>query len=144
MLLGKPGFEMARLPGAHEDKVLAGSPPTISRERSHHESSIHFDAVASSGSVMKSRTHRDRIAKAEKVIAFEMEAAGVWDQLPTLIVKGVSDYADCHKNDMWREFASASAWACTKAVIEKWEKQIIKEQFESQVRALFCNSLGEG
>lgn len=122
---------------ALEDKVLAGSPPTISRERSHHEPSIHFGAVASSDSVMKSGTHRDRIAKAEKVIAFEMEAAGVWDQLPTHVVKGVSDYADCHKNDMWREFASASAWACTKAVIEKWEKQVIKEQYRVASQGTF-------
>lgn len=128
MLLEKPGFETARFPGVQEDKVLAGSPPTISRERSHTEPSVHFGAVASSDQVMKSGTHRDRIAKAEKVIAFEMEAAGVWDQLPTLVVKGVSDYADCHKIDLWKEFASASAWACTKAVIEKWEKQATKEQ----------------
>jgi nucleoside phosphorylase len=129
MLLEKPGFGTAKFPGAHEDKVLAGTPPTIARERSHDEPRIHFGAVASSDSVMKSGADRDRIAKAENVIAFEMEAAGVWDQLPTLIVKGVSDYADCHKNDVWREFASASAWACTKAVIERWEKQATKEQY---------------
>lgn len=129
MLLEKPGFETARFPGVHEDEVLAGSPPTISRERSHDEPSIHFGGVASSDSVMKSGIHRDRIAKAEQVIAFEMEAAGVWDQLPTLVVKGVSDYADSHKNDLWKEFASASAWACTKVIIEKWEKQATKEQY---------------
>jgi nucleoside phosphorylase len=142
MLLGKPGFGTAGFPGAHEDKVLAGSPPKSSRERSHNEPSIHFGAVASSDLVMKSGTDRDRIAKAEKVIAFEMEAAGVWDQLPTLVAKGVSDYADCHKNDMWKEFASASAWACTKAVIEKWEKQATKEQYRVvSLKAFFSSSL---
>jgi hypothetical protein len=38
--------------------------------------------------MMKSGTDRDRIAKAGETIAFEMEGAGVWDQFPTVVIKG--------------------------------------------------------
>ncbi|KAF5017438.1 hypothetical protein F66182_10633, partial [Fusarium sp. NRRL 66182] len=40
---------------------------------------------------MKSGEHRDEIARKEKVIGFEMEGAGVWDNIPCIIIKG--DYA---------------------------------------------------
>ncbi|KAK4933389.1 hypothetical protein LTR49_000383 [Elasticomyces elasticus] len=82
--------------------------------------SIHFDRVASGNAVMKSGIHRDRLIAQEKVIAFEMEGAGVWDQLPTIIVKSVCDYSDSHKNKAWQDFAAATAASCTKAIIEEW------------------------
>ncbi|KAK6215748.1 pfs domain-containing protein [Colletotrichum tabaci] len=54
--------------------------------------------VASGDTVMKSGEHRDNLAKELGVIALEMEGAGVWDQIPCIVVKGVCDYADSHKN----------------------------------------------
>jgi hypothetical protein len=50
---------------------------------------IHVGAVASGDSVIKSVAHRNRIAKQENVIAFEMEEAGVWDEVPCVVMKGV-------------------------------------------------------
>jgi nucleoside phosphorylase len=63
---------------------------SISRKRHkdtlHHPKSIrlvdpvvHFGAYASGDIVMKSGEDRDEIGRREKVIAFEMEAAGIWD-----------------------------------------------------------------
>lgn len=43
---------------------------------------IHFGLIASGDPVIKSGYHRDDIAAREKVIAFEMEGAGVWDNFP--------------------------------------------------------------
>ena len=43
---------------------------------------------------MRSAVDRDRIAKPHKAEAVEMEGVGIWKQLPSLIIKGVSDYAD--------------------------------------------------
>ncbi|KAL4860414.1 hypothetical protein BDV12DRAFT_191719 [Aspergillus spectabilis] len=62
--------------------------------------SIYIGPVASADTVMKSGQHRDEIVKREKVIGFEMEGAGVWDNVPCIIVKGVCDYADSHKSKM--------------------------------------------
>ncbi|KAF9894873.1 hypothetical protein FE257_004494 [Aspergillus nanangensis] len=81
---------------------------------------IHFGLVASGDTLMRSGIHRDAIASREKVIAFEMEAAGVWDILPCMLIKGVSDYADSHKNKIWQRYASAAAAACLKSILEQW------------------------
>ena len=62
---------------------------------------IHFGIIASGDSVIKSAEHRDEIAAKERVIAFEMEGAGVWDNLPCIVIKGVCDYADSHKNKIF-------------------------------------------
>jgi len=69
---------------------------------------------------MKSGEDRDQIAAKENVIAFDMEGAGVWDILPCLIIKGVCDYADSHKDKRWQNYAAVSAAACMKAFLENW------------------------
>ncbi|GFF68315.1 hypothetical protein IFM47457_02020 [Aspergillus lentulus] len=81
---------------------------------------IHFGPIACSNQVMKSAQHRDKIAGEEKVIAFEMEGAGTWDYVPTLVIKSVADYADCHKSKEWQGYAAITAAACTKAVLAEW------------------------
>ena len=69
---------------------------------------------------MKSGEHRDKIAAKEKVIAFEMEGAGVWDNFPCVVLKGVCDYADNHKNKKWQRYSAATAAACMKAFLKEW------------------------
>ncbi|KAL6825503.1 nucleoside phosphorylase domain-containing protein [Trichoderma sp. SZMC 28015] len=78
---------------------------------------IHTGSVASGDTVMKSGVDRDIIAKKEGIIAFEMEAAGISCQLPCLVIKGVSDYADSHKHSEWQDFAAATAAATAKALL---------------------------
>lgn len=86
---------------------------------------IHFGTIASANTVMKSATHRDQIIELERkrgeyIVAFEMEGAGMWDNRSCVIIKGVSDYADSHKNDIWHPYAAATSAACAKAFIEEW------------------------
>jgi nucleoside phosphorylase len=69
---------------------------------------------------MKSGQHRDEIATQHNLIAFEMEASGIWDQLPCFVVKGVCDYADSHKNKYWQHYAAATAAACMKAILGEY------------------------
>ncbi|KAL5356413.1 nucleoside phosphorylase domain-containing protein [Aspergillus floccosus] len=93
----------------------------IQRKQSTGETAaIHFGRIASSDQVMKSAADRDRIANQEDIVAFEMEGAGVWDNFPTIIVKGVCDYADGHKNKQWQKYASVTAAACAKALLREW------------------------
>lgn len=84
--------------------------------------SIHLGAVASGDTVFKSGEDRDDIAKSEGVIAFEMEGAGIWEEIPCIIVKGVCDYADSHKNKKWQNFAAATAAAAAKALLQRYPK----------------------
>jgi hypothetical protein len=82
---------------------------------------IHFGLVASGDTVMKSGEDRDDIAARDGVVAFEMEGAGVWENFPgSLVIKGVCDYADSHKNKRWQGYAAATAAAVTKGFLENW------------------------
>ncbi|OWT42400.1 phosphorylase superfamily [Pochonia chlamydosporia 170] len=84
------------------------------------EPAVHIGAIASGDTVMRSGEDRDRIAKKEGVIAFEMECAGVWEEMPCIVVKSVCDYADCHKNKKWQDFAAATAASASKAILERY------------------------
>ncbi|WPJ65269.1 hypothetical protein SMAC4_13900 [Sordaria macrospora] len=77
-------------------------------------------AIGSGDSVIRSGEHRDQIAKQAKVIAFEMEGAGVWDEVPCIVIKGVCDYADSHKTKEWQNYAAATAASVAKAVMERY------------------------
>ncbi|KAJ0426159.1 hypothetical protein BJY00DRAFT_127026 [Aspergillus carlsbadensis] len=81
---------------------------------------IHFGCVASGDTVMKSGEDRDAIARQHAAIAFEMEGAGVCPILQCIVVKGVCDYADSHKDKLWQPFAAGIAAACMKAILEEW------------------------
>ncbi|KAF3099628.1 hypothetical protein TWF102_002302 [Orbilia oligospora] len=81
---------------------------------------IHFGAVASGDLSMMSAYHRDKIAAKDNVIAFERTAAGIWDAFPTVIIKGVCNYADSHKNEVWERYAAATAAACMKGFLREW------------------------
>ncbi|KAL2693532.1 hypothetical protein Neosp_000092 [[Neocosmospora] mangrovei] len=83
---------------------------------------VHIGLVASGDRVMKSAAERDRLSKEEGVIALDMEGAGVWDELPCIIVKGVCDYADSHKNKKWQPFAAATAASAAKALLSCYIK----------------------
>ncbi|KAH8696324.1 hypothetical protein BGW36DRAFT_428337 [Talaromyces proteolyticus] len=79
---------------------------------------IHVGMIASGDTVMKSGTDRDSIAFQDDIIAFDMEGAGVWEKFPSvLVVKGVCDYADSHKNKRWQLYAAAAAATATKSFL---------------------------
>ncbi|KKK24026.1 hypothetical protein ARAM_005927 [Aspergillus rambellii] len=82
--------------------------------------SAYIGTVASADTVMKSGQHRDSISQKEGVIGFETVGAGVWDNIPCIIIKGVCDYADSHKNNLWQAYAAATGAAAAKAFLEYW------------------------
>ncbi|PLN81271.1 purine and uridine phosphorylase [Aspergillus taichungensis] len=83
---------------------------------------LHFGTMASRDAVIKYADYREYMFRKEKAIGFDMESAGLWEYLPTVIVKGVCDYADSHKNNLWQDYAAASAAACTRAVLDLWDR----------------------
>jgi nucleoside phosphorylase len=80
---------------------------------------IHFGPVASGDIVMKSGEERDKIAAEHQILAFEMEGVGVWDRKWELfVIKGITDYADSHKNKGWQKYAAYTAAAAFRAFLE--------------------------
>lgn len=108
------GCDSARLVSRQRLSQSMGTNP------SEQKPLVHFGLFATGDIVMKSGEDRDAIAAEEKVIAFEMEGAGVWETFPCLVIKGVCDYADSHKSKSWQNFAATTAAACTKAFLENW------------------------
>ncbi|KAH6869398.1 nucleoside phosphorylase domain-containing protein [Thelonectria olida] len=81
---------------------------------------IYIGRIGSGNTVMKSGEDRDRIATKHNLIAFEMEGAGAWDEVPCIVVKGICDYADSHKNKAWQDFAAATAASVAKAILKRY------------------------
>jgi nucleoside phosphorylase len=85
---------------------------------SGEEVTIHYGMIASGNQVMKDGLTRDRLSKElGGVLCFEMEAAGLMNDFPCLVIRGISDYADSHKNKTWQPYAAATAAACAKAIL---------------------------
>jgi nucleoside phosphorylase len=51
------------------------------------------------------------------VLCFEMEAAGLMNSFPCLVIRGICDYADSHKNKRWQAYAAGAAAAYAKKVL---------------------------
>ncbi|KAL9095520.1 MAG: hypothetical protein Q9165_002391 [Trypethelium subeluteriae] len=90
--------------------------------------SVHFGLIASGDQVIRDACYRDQLAEENGIIAFEMEGAGTWDNFPTIVIKGVCDYADSHKTKIWQPHAAAVAAACTKALLDQWVVSRDKER----------------
>lgn len=79
---------------------------------------VHFGTYGSEDVVMRSGNYTRTLLKERGIMAIDMESRGIWhaagSHIPrdVVIIRGVSDYADSHKNDAWQPYA-AMASACT-------------------------------
>lgn len=91
----------------------------IKRKDRSSKPAIHYGVIASGNSVIKDGVSRDEILQRleEKCICFEMEAAGLMNNFPCLVIRGICDYADAHKTDRWQNYAAATAAAFAKELL---------------------------
>ena len=68
---------------------------------------------------MKHSITWDKIAKEEGVIYFEIEAARLMDNFPCLVIRGICNYIDSHKNKLWQPYAAATAAAYAKYLLSQ-------------------------
>ncbi|KAL4774447.1 hypothetical protein BDW60DRAFT_214958 [Aspergillus nidulans var. acristatus] len=78
---------------------------------------IHYGLIASGDRVMKDSETRDRLAKQHGILCFEMEAAGLMNELPTVVIRGICDYCDSHKQKQWQGYAALTAAAYAKLLL---------------------------
>lgn len=80
---------------------------------------VHYGIIASANSVMKNAVERDRYAQDPElnVLCFEMEAGGLTNNFPCLVIRGVCDYSDSHKNDEWHKYAALTAAAYARELL---------------------------
>jgi nucleoside phosphorylase len=87
------------------------------KPRTSTEPQVHYGLIASGNQVIKHGQTRDRLASQHGIICFEMEAAGLMNQLPCLVIRGICDYSDSHKNNQWQGYAALTAAAYAKVLL---------------------------
>lgn len=98
-------------------RLLATRHPRLS-----NSPKIHYGLIGSGNQVMKHGLTRDNVARSQTthgpgVLCFEMEAAGLTDNFPCLVVRGICDYSDSHKNKGWQRYAAAVAAAYARELL---------------------------
>ncbi|KAF2469529.1 purine and uridine phosphorylase [Lindgomyces ingoldianus] len=90
-------------------------------ERTEEEDNpaIHYGLIASANQLMKDALVRDKLATEKNVLCFEMEAAGLMNSFPCLVIRGICDYSDSHKNKEWQGYAAMAAAAYAKDLLCK-------------------------
>ncbi|OTB05176.1 hypothetical protein M426DRAFT_31693, partial [Hypoxylon sp. CI-4A] len=88
-------------------------------KRKPQEMKVHFGIIASGDKVVKDTALRKWITQGlgKDVLCVEMEAAGLMNNFPCIVIRGICDYADSHKNYAWQEHAAAVAAAFAKELL---------------------------
>lgn len=104
--------------GDYPDCSMCDQGRLVDREvRATDEPVTHYGLIASGNQVMKDAKKRDSLAQSMDILCFEMEAAGLVDQLSCLVIRGICDYCDSHKNKEWQEYAALTAAAYAKELL---------------------------
>ena len=88
-------------------------------ERTEHDDNpaIHYGLIASGNRLIKDASMRNSLAAEKDVLCFEMEAAGLLNHFPCLVIRGICDYSDSHKSKEWQGYASMVAAAYAKDLL---------------------------
>lgn len=83
----------------------------VKRDEHNDDPAIHYGLIASANQLNKDAIIRDKFAIEKGVLCFEMEAAGLMNHFPCLVIRGICDYSDSHKQKEWQGFAAMTAAA---------------------------------
>ncbi|KAE8417808.1 hypothetical protein BDV36DRAFT_283421 [Aspergillus pseudocaelatus] len=120
-------------PMNHEAKqVTSNASNTVGEEGRNKPEDIrvHYGLIASGNQVIKDATLRDKLDSefGSHVLCVEMEAAGLMNNFPCIVIRGICDYADSHKNKEWQEYAATVAAAFTKELLEYVQPSDVDEE----------------
>ncbi|KAL2826768.1 purine and uridine phosphorylase [Aspergillus pseudoustus] len=110
-------------------RTNANNDDRSAQERAEDEVRIHHGLIASGNRVIKDAKVRDMIngLYGGHVLCIEMEAAGLMDNFPCLVIRGICDYADVHKTKDWQEYAAVVAAAYAKELLSIVPRQQIEQ-----------------
>lgn len=109
-------------------------------KRKHRSMRVHHGLIASGNKVIKDGLLRDQVngSLGGDVLCFEMEAAGLMNNFPCLVIRGICDYCDSHKNKAWQEHAAAVAAAFAKELLGCIQQNDVKNE------RLISDTMNEG
>jgi nucleoside phosphorylase len=85
--------------------------------RSESGPRIHYGTIGSANEVIEDSATRDKLKADLGILCVEMEAAGLMDEFSCLVIRGICDYADSHRNKRWQPYAAATAAAYAKELL---------------------------
>jgi nucleoside phosphorylase len=93
------------------------------RSRTTGQPKVFVGPIASANVLLKNSKKRDELRDKFGVKAVEMEGSGIadasWDlEVGYLVIRGICDYCDGHKNDRWQQYAAVVAAAYTRVLLE--------------------------
>lgn len=89
---------------------------------------IHYGTIASANHLMNDAKLRDRLATENDVLCFDTEAAGLMNHFPCLVIRGICDYSDSHKNSDWHGYAAMTAAAFAKDLLIRISSKKIQSE----------------
>lgn len=105
---------------------LVERPPRTEDDK--HKVVFHQGRIATGNAVIQDGQLRDQIStRCDGALCVEMEAAGVDVNRKCLVVRGISDYADSHKNDIWRCHAAGNAAAFTRELLCRIQSDVVRD-----------------
>lgn len=90
-----------------------------SRSDDVDDPAIFYGLVASGNTLMRDAKLRDKLARETHALCFEMEAAGLMNGFPCLVIRGICDYSDSHKSKRWQGYAAMTAAAYAKELLSQ-------------------------
>ncbi|GAA88459.1 ankyrin repeat protein [Aspergillus luchuensis IFO 4308] len=85
--------------------------------RETDEPVVHYGIIASANAMMRSVVYRNYLRDTWGVCCFETEAAGLMNDLPCVVIRGIANYSDGHKYDNWQRYAAVTAAAYAKDLL---------------------------
>ena len=120
---GYPGSEIDRLyPSDPRPTAAPCGPPALARQRSIGtvSPSLHLGQLGTGESKVASAHFRDQLYARDGIIGFESEAIAFWYDMPCVVIKGVANYADGRENEVWTQYAAATAASAAKAFLTQY------------------------
>ncbi|KAE8150884.1 hypothetical protein BDV25DRAFT_104502 [Aspergillus avenaceus] len=79
---------------------------------------VHYGTIASGNCVIRDGRTREKLRdELGNIVCFDMESAGVMNCFPCLVIRGICDYSDSHKNKTWQPYAALTAAATAKELL---------------------------
>ncbi|KAL7767089.1 hypothetical protein ACKLNR_005005 [Fusarium oxysporum f. sp. zingiberi] len=111
--------DMSEGEDGEQDPCLFCGKSTIVK-RKDREMCVHYGLIASGDKLIKDAESRNKLNKdlGGHVLCIEMEAAGLLNHFPCLVIRGICDYAVSNKNKDWQEHAAIVAAAFAKELLQ--------------------------
>jgi nucleoside phosphorylase len=112
-----------------DDSKVIQRPPRTDED---DDPAIHYGLIASSNRVIRNAIFRDKLVAEEGILGFKMEAAGLMNHFPCLVIHGICNYADSHENKEWQGYAAMVSAAYARDIL----REIVPRRVYAERRAV--------